>query len=162
MALQKRSRLHKLLLTFDENGKYITGETLFQEGAWDDEAADWEGVPVEREYMLGNIDAASRKFLGDVISVAAVKALETADVAATALKKAKETCEKLAHEHAQIDADLKNALGARDNFAKLHKEAKGELIARGNAHSAVCDENGVLRHKLEKIPRLIRSMFGAI
>lgn len=162
MSLQKRSRLHKLLLTFDEDGKYVTGETLFQEGAWNTETEAWEGVPVNREYPLHNTDPVGKKFLNDVIGVAATKALETAAVAAEAMKKAAHDADTLSAIAGKAQADLKDALGARDNFAALHKETKGLVMELETQRVAFRDGWSKSESLLAKIPRLIRRMFGAI
>lgn len=162
MALQKRSRLHKLLLTFDEDGVYVNGEALFQEGAWNTETLDWEGKPIAREYPVHNMDPDGKKFLNDVIGVAATKALETASVAAEAMKAAKERAESYIADANKAHADLKDALGARDNFAALEKETRGKLIEARGWDMQRAEERDALDIKLRKIPGLIRRMFGAI
>ena len=162
MALQKRSRLHQVHLTFDENGTYVTGDALFQEGAWDTETQSWEGKPVAREYVLHNADAEGKKFLNDVIGVAAMKALETASVAAEALKKTTNDLRLANHEVELANGELKDALGARDNFAALHKEAVGQKMMWEKLAKENAENWRVASTAIGKIPGLIRKLFGAI
>jgi len=161
MALQKRSRLHQVHLTFDEDGVYVTGDALFQEGAWDTDLQGWEGKPVAREYPVHNMDPAGKKFLNDVIGVAATKALETAAVAAEAMKKAAHDADTLSALAGKAQAELKDALGARDNFAALHKEEKGHKMQLRAERDVALDNARDSEVKLERVPRLIRKMFGA-
>lgn len=162
MALQKRSRLHKLLLTFDEDGKYVNGEALFQEGAWNTDTEAWEGSPIANEHPLTNMTPEGKKFLNDVIGVAAMKALETAAVVTEALKGASARAVAHANDANEVHKQLKDALGARDNFASLHKEAKGQLIGLTVARDEMAQGWRDADVKLEKIPGLIRRVFGAI
>ena len=162
MSLQKRSRLHKLLLTFDEVGTYVTGEALFQEGAWNTETAAWEGSPHDTEYPLQNMTPDGKKLLNDVIGVAATKALETAAVAAEVATRAKESGAQALAQLTKLSADLKDAIGARDNFAALEKNARGLLTEATGYGDDQFQARHVAEVRLRKIPRLIRRMFGAI
>lgn len=159
MALNKRSRLHKLLLTFDESGKYVTGEALFQEGAWDTETNDWFGDPTDKEYPVTNITPEGKKALNDVLGVVTSKALEAA-----------ETWKKDLANLSAVNLDIRNqltvseqhrdmAFASRDNFAKLYKEAQGDLINECQRRDEIIASQKALS---ERIPRLIRKMFGAI
>jgi len=162
MALKRRAVLKKVLLTFDAEGKYVVGEALYEEGAWDDATNDWVGVAVVNEHPLHNHTPEGRKVLNDVVGAAALKALEVVEISKSAVEKAI-TQAKAAEDHAQsLVVQLADALGARDNFAKLHKEAKGLLMAT----TGYGDDQFAARHKAEvlltKIPLLLRRMFGAI
>lgn len=78
------------------------------------------------------------------------------------VKAAESTAAHLAAALQQREEDLRIALAARDNFAKLHKEAKADKMGAemdfknaAASHKKVCDE-------LDKIPRWTRKLFGAI
>lgn len=162
MALQKRSRLHKLLLTFDEAGKYVNGEALFQEGAWNTETEAWEGAPLANEHPLTNMTSEGKKFLNDVIGVAATKALETAAVATEALRSARDRVKEIEQAYDGVRSERSEALKARDNFAALHKEAKGALMEEKTRTAKAVEIACGYNTKLSKIPALIRKLFGAI
>lgn len=159
MALNKRSRLHKVLLTFDESGKYVTGEALFEEGAWDTDTNDWFGEPVKGEYPITNMTPDGKKFFNDVIGVVAAKALEAAETWKKEAADAKGRAEAYVADANKAHIALADALGARDNFARLHKEAKGDLMNECQRRDEIIASQIALS---ERIPRLIRKMFGAI
>lgn len=161
MALAKRSRLHKVMLEFDDVGTYVNGEALFQEGAWDSDTQDWFGDAVAKEYPLTNMTPDGKKFLNDVLGVVATKALDAAETWKKELANTQAVNVDLKAKLEAAERDLKDALGARDNFAKLHKEAKGEVIAaKERAETYIQGWNAALA-KLDKIPRFVRGLFGA-
>lgn len=62
----------------------------------------------------------------------------------------------------QLYRDLQDALQARDNFAALEKKARGETIAVRAIATQASEQRLDAEMKLEKIPSLIRRLFGAI
>lgn len=161
MPLQKRSRLHKVLIEFADDGKYVFGEALFQEGAWDTDANNWFGDAVEREYPLTNMTVEGKKAFNDVVGVTASKALEAAEAWKKELANTQGVNVDLKGKLEVAERDLKDALGARDNFARLHKEAKADLMFAkadiASKHEGWTEEIRIAA----KVPRLIRALFGA-
>lgn len=162
MALQKKSILNKVLLQFDEDGKYVVGEALFKEGAWDTDLVDWYGEPVAREYALTNMTAEGKKFLNDVIGVAAAKALEAATVAAEKLEQVTAANERNSKDLQAAYDSLKEAQARAEVWMAEADKLKQQFGVAWKERDRVAQEVRDETYKLSKIPSWLRRLFGAV
>jgi hypothetical protein len=159
MALQRKSVLQKLLITFEPDGKYVGAEALFQVGAWDTELNDWVGTPTLDEQQIHTMIPEGKKALNDVLGLTVVKAIEAVELWKKCHDERNEAAKGAMKETEAVRADLKDAIGARNNYAALEKFARGDLMTECQRRDEIINSQ---RDLAARVPRLIRRLFGAI